>query len=196
VSTPRFSTEHEADMMFRQVDLEPLEPYKNHHQKRLCRCLICGDVQRKTLYMIKTHPYGCVYCSGKRVRPSDAEAVLLEKHGRALEPFRGSSHPWRVACTRCDREYLIRYKEIRLEHRKGFCKPCAGLQLSPEFIEKVLEKAMMRPLEEYPGAGRAWKCLCLVCNSEVAPTFSNLRTGHGCIFCERKKLGESQRKQP
>lgn len=182
--------------MFRQVDLEPLEPYKNHHQKRSCRCQICGDVQQKTLYMIKTHNYGCVYCSGKRVRPSDAEAVLLAKHGRALEPFPGASKPWSVACTRCDREYVIRYKDIRLEHRKGFCKPCAGLQLSPEFIAQVMDTAKMRPLEPYPGAMKPWRCLCEVCDNEVSPTFSNVRTGHGCLFCERKRLGESQRKPP
>ncbi len=186
----------EADAEFLRVGLEPLEPHENIHKVRQTRCLTCGDVQGKSLQMVTKYGYGCVYCSGKRVRPSDAVTLLSEKYGRPLEPFQRSSSPWRVECTRCDREYVIRYKDIRLEHRKGFCKPCAGLELSEEFINDVTSQARMQPLTPYPGAMKPWSCICLVCNNQVSPTFSNLRTGHGCLYCERKRLGESLRKPP
>lgn len=196
VAKSRYWSKEDADSAFLDVGLEPLEPYQNIHHARLTQCSTCGEAQKKSLQMISSYNYGCVYCNGKRVRPADAEALLLKKHGRALEPFPGSSKPWRVACTRCDREYAIRYKDIRLEHRKGFCKPCAGLQLSPEFVASVMEKAKLEPLSPYPGSMKSWPCRCIVCNQEVAPLFMNVRRGHGCLHCERKRLGEAQRKPP
>ncbi len=130
------------------------------------------------------------------MRASDAEALLREKHGRPIDPFTGSGKPWRVACTRCDREYIIRYKDIRLEYRKGFCKPCAGLTLDLGYIHSVMSLAKLAPLDPFVNSVNAWRCKCLVCDEEVSPTFGNVQRGTGCIFCKNKQRGVDQRKPP
>jgi hypothetical protein len=186
----------EADAEFIRVGLEPIDPHKNIHTVRQSRCMTCGEVQGKSLQMITQYNYGCVYCNGKRVRQSDAEALLSERHGRPLEPFRGSHKPWRVQCTRCNREYVVAYHVIQREGRKGFCKPCAGLSLEMDHILAVMRAAWFEPLEPYVNSVSAWRCRCLVCDEEVSPSFGNVQNGHGCLYCERKRLGISQRKPP
>lgn len=47
-----------------------------------------------------------------------------------------------------------------------------------------MRAAGLEPLEPYPGARKAWRCRCVTCGSDVAPTLDNIRRGQGgCRNC-------------
>jgi hypothetical protein len=54
-----------------------------------------------------------------------------------------------------------------------------------------MQAAKLKPLENFPGAKKPWKCECLICGDTVSPTFSSVKLGGGCRFCARKKVGEA-----
>ena len=196
MSTPKRWTDKEARALFLSVDLEPLEDYRNIHHKWKSRCLKCGELQEITLHMVKTYGYGCLYCNGKRVRPSDAVAVLASRRGEPLEPFPGSDKPWRCRCTTCGREVTTVYKVIARKNRVGICYHCSGKVLPKEHIAAVMAKAHFEPLAPFPGADKPWKCRCLECGVESSPRFSNVQKGHGCLTCGNRRRGEQSRKPP
>ena len=50
----------------------------------------------------------------------------------------------------------------------------------------MLEKKL-KPLEEYPGRAKPWKCKCLKCENIVTPRFSAIQSGQGgCRYCAGK----------
>lgn len=196
MSARRRWTHEEARALFLSVDLEPLEEYRNIHHKWKARCLKCDELQEITLYMVNSFGYGCLYCNGKRVRPSDAVALLSSRNGEPLEPFPGSAKPWRCRCTNCGREVTTVYKVIARKNRVGICYFCAGKELSVEHIAAVMAGAGLEPLEPYPGTMKPWRVRCLECGRESSPRFSNVQRGHGCLTCGHRRRGEQSRKPP
>jgi hypothetical protein len=65
-----------------------------------------------------------------------------------------------------------------------------------EASKKMLEKKL-KPLEEYPGRAKPWKCKCLKCGKIVSPMYSAIQNGrNGCKYCaNRVAISESQAKQ-
>ena len=52
----------------------------------------------------------------------------------------------------------------------------------------------LEPLEQYPGAGKQWRCRCLACGDEVRPRYSNIKQGWGgCPRCRRLAQSKRQR---
>jgi hypothetical protein len=55
-----------------------------------------------------------------------------------------------------------------------------------EASKKMLEKKL-KPLEEYPGRAKPWRCKCLKCGNIVTPRFSSIQSGQGgCRYCAGK----------
>jgi hypothetical protein len=52
----------------------------------------------------------------------------------------------------------------------------------------------LEPMEQYPGAGKQWRCRCLTCGDEVRPRFTNIKQGWGgCRRCGRRAQSRTQR---
>jgi hypothetical protein len=52
----------------------------------------------------------------------------------------------------------------------------------------------LEPLEQYPGAGKQWRCRCLTCGDEVGPRYTNIKQGWGgCGRCGRRAQSRTQR---
>jgi hypothetical protein len=52
----------------------------------------------------------------------------------------------------------------------------------------------LEPLEQYPGAGKQWRCRCLACGDEVMPRHTNIKQGWGgCGRCGRRARSRTQR---
>ena len=52
----------------------------------------------------------------------------------------------------------------------------------------------LEPLEQYPGAGKQWRCRCLACGDEVRPRYANIKQGWGgCRRCGRLAQSRTQR---
>lgn len=59
---------------------------------------------------------------------------------------------------------------------------------------KVMRSAKLKPLIEFPGAGKPWKCQCLTCGKIVFPKYKSVRRNlGGCRDCGRIKAGLSNR---
>jgi hypothetical protein len=114
----------------RAMDLEPLEPYPgNGRSPWRCRCLVCGADVSPQLSYVRQAKGGCRMCRPGKVQraqlfPDDeARAVMLAANFEPLEPYPGSSRPWRCRCRRCGLESGPTYGNVS---RLGTaCKHCA-----------------------------------------------------------------------
>lgn len=69
-----------------------------------------------------------------------------------------------------------------------------SLKLTHEQASKIMRKAKLEPVEEYPGNKEKWKCKCLQCGKTVYPTFGSIRNGQGgCRDCGLKRGTSSRR---
>ena len=47
----------------------------------------------------------------------------------------------------------------------------------------------LKPLEDYPGGHKPWKCQCLNCGRTVSPQYSSVKQGRkGCAFCSGRRV--------
>lgn len=52
----------------------------------------------------------------------------------------------------------------------------------------VMRAAGLEPLEDYPGSGVPWLCLCTSCGKEVSPRYKGIKGGQsGCLSCALRK---------
>lgn len=125
----------------------------------------------------------------RRFTDSEARKIMIEAGLKPLVPFTSSSTPWNSKCIKCRREVKPTLNNV---YSKGArCTFCSGNKVHLEDALKIMKKAKLQPLDDFPGAKKAWKAKCLVCDQEVAPTFSSVKRGGGCKFCARKKVGLS-----
>lgn len=104
-----------------------------------------------------------------------------------LEPYPGSTRPWRCKCERCDREVTPRFGSIK--QGQGGCKYCSSKVVDPEAAASTMRAAGLEPLEPYEKAVAPWLCRCLTCGREVRPRFSHVQDGHaGCGYCAGKAV--------
>lgn len=170
---------------------KPLEPYPGSKKPWKCECLRCHKVITPAFGNVKnnaTNP--CVYCSGKKVDPLDAQKVWSEKNLEPLMDFPGANKPWKSICKKCNSHVSPRYSDVKLG--QGGCKNCGyvenrkkqlgdGEAARAYFLSKGLE-----PLVDYPSSGKPWKSKCLKCFSVVSPTYQSVRSGSGCGVCAGK----------
>lgn len=180
---PKRLTEAAAADMMREADLEPLVPYPGYKKPWACRCTKCGDDCSPLLASVRKGA-SCPYCSGQRIRPSDAEQVMRKAGLEPLEPFRGSATPWRCECQRCGKEVSPQYASIL---NGGGCGYCSGNRLDADQYLAVMREAGLEPLVPYPGRLEPWQCKCAKCGNTVSPMYANVRQGSGCLFCGRRE---------
>ena len=67
-------------------------------------------------------------------------------------------------------------------------------RFSDDAAAAIMRAADLEPIEPYPGSGRPWLCICMVCGTEVSPRLNGIRQGQGgCIDCGARRNGERQR---
>jgi hypothetical protein len=115
-----------------------------------------------------------------------------------LEPYPGAGEPWRCHCLGCGQEVKPRYTDVRGGH--GGCKWCAwqkaglGQRIRHETAASFMIEHGLEPLDQYPGAGKRWRCRCLTCGDEVGPRYGNIKQGWGgCRRCGRLAASRTQR---
>jgi len=61
------------------------------------------------------------------------------------------------------------------------------IEYTTESLLPLLESKKLKALVPYPGSvNKRWKCQCLQCGKEIAPTLGSLRRGLGCKSCNPK----------
>ncbi len=123
----------------------------------------------------------------KAFSDSEARKLMIAAGFKPLVPYAKSSTPWKSQCLKCKKEVSPTLNNVK---SKGVtCQFCAGNAVHIDDVKKVISKAKLKPLVDFPGAKKPWKCECLVCGKTVSPTFSSVKQGGGCKFCARKKVG-------
>lgn len=172
--------------------LLPLVPYPGLGKSWLCKCKKCKRESTYTFASVRDRKSGCHYCEGRKTDITQAEAIMIAAKLKPLEAFRGVDYPWKCLCLVCKRETSPRYKGVKNDGRG--CKYCAGNAVVLEEAVAFLISKNLKPLVIFPGAHKRWKSVCVVCNSEVTPTLSDMKQGHsGCKYCAAINGGKKQR---
>ncbi len=181
-------SQEEAHEIFSHANLEPIGTYKNSKSPWRSICKICKNEVSPSVYYVKANGTGCKYCSYKalgiarRISEADALALLATKGHIALEPYPGSSIPWRTIHEPCGRECTPRLAGIR--DGEGGCGFCAGKIRDDESAIEIMKSAGFEPLEPYKSSKSFWRCRHLLCGNEVKTKFNTVQQGKGgCSFC-------------
>ena len=193
-----------AAEQMRAAGLDPLEPYPGSAKKWRCRCTRCGDEVYPRHSSIQQGRGGCGRCGKRasdealRLKPNTAIDQMRAAGFEPLEPYKLSRAPWLCRCTACGTEVRISHSSVKQGHG---CKRCevdkaAVRRKASNAANAVLtmQLAGLEPLEPYPGTVARWRCLCLECLQEVAPTHDKVQqTGRGCPTCSIRKRGIEHR---
>ncbi|MER5866678.1 hypothetical protein [Kitasatospora sp. NPDC002040] len=117
-----------------------------------------------------------------------------------LDPFIGSTKPWRCQCTTCGGIVTPSYHSVNSNNAGcllcGRERTAAALRLDPDAAVDVMRAGGYEPLSPYPGSGTPWPCRCRSCNSVGTPTLDNVRQGYGCMACGRERTVAAHRLDP
>jgi hypothetical protein len=117
---------------------------------------------------------------------------MLDAGLEPIEPYPGTTQPWRCRCLTCQQVVSPSFGNVRRGVSKG-CRYCANeaskgrskVRWTHEAASKIMLDAALKPLGEFPGADEKWLCECQRCGSVVEPRLSAVRRGAsgGCIYC-------------
>jgi len=127
------------------------------------------------------------------VHLTEAEAVemMLQAGVKPLTGYPGTKVGWKSLCLKCQNIVSPRLGNIRSGQKA--CGYCSGVRTNVNDAIKLLESKNLKPLVEYPGAKKPWLCQCLICGSEVTPSFTSLQQGNGgCVFCAGNRITNDQ----
>lgn len=125
----------------------------------------------------------------RRLDDDTAGKIMCEGGAKPLEPYPGSSAPWRCRCQTCGREITPRLDNVR--QGRGACAFCAGLAVDPAEAVEVMRARGLDPLGPYPGAKRPWRCRCLRCGRYVEPRYATVVKGAGCRYCGNERTAKA-----
>jgi len=118
----------------------------------------------------------------KKLSLNEAAKIMRAANFEPQESYPGAGKRWKCICTICQNEVTPRLSTVQ----NGIgCVYCAGLaKVSEEEAIRILIKAHIRPLVEFPGYRKKWKSRCMVCEREITPTAASVKLrGKGCIYC-------------
>ena len=105
---------------------------------------------------------------------------MRNKGFEPLEEYKDAHEPWECRCIKCGRPVTPTYTTARLGHG---CAWCANLRVHPDEAVDLMIEAGLQPIGPYTNADDAWLCRCLTCGHEVAPSYTTVRAGGGCRYC-------------
>lgn len=124
-----------------------------------------------------------------RLRLDNQVAEMTLRGVTPLEPYPGSSKPWKCECQECGSIVTPRYYTV-VQAGKGGCNVCAkknAAQHRKKATEvkalKMAEKLKLKPLGQYPGAHKDWTLECLVCHTVTTKKAHTVTIGKGCLKC-------------
>lgn len=128
----------------------------------------------------------------ERLTNKEARAIMAAANLKPLTLYESVSRPWPSICLICKHEVSPTLNNVK-KSGKG-CGYCAGNLVHPQDALKVMTKAGLETLEEFPGASKPWKCRCTRCGAIVSPRYKSVRLGsNGCNLCGRAEAGLKNR---
>ncbi len=108
----------------------PLVPYPGSNKDPWpSECRTCERKITPTWNAVQGGRGPCAYCSGKRVDPEEARAVMLRVGAVPLEDYTSVETPWRSRCNRCSRIIFPKFHSVSDGHDP--CRWCAPAGFDP-----------------------------------------------------------------
>ena len=122
--------------------LQPLEPYRGAGASWKVRCMNCNKTTTARLSHVKMGE-NCGYCARKKMDPEDAEALMLKRGYKPLEPYKGAKQNWKCLHIPCGNIVQPRYGHIQSgSNGCAFCAPF-GINLeTPSYIYIITNKEL------------------------------------------------------
>ncbi len=182
-------------------------PWKSIHD-------VCGREVSPTIGQLRRGKGGCGYCALKRVDIEEAIQFMKSKNLEPIADYPGSKKHWQCRCLKCGGICSPAYGQLKTGKQKSGCWRCAlnnnWKDLNSEQREARIKAMSERdfhaeealagitalnlvPLEPFRSLQSKWKCLCLNCNREVAPSYEQIKSGKqksGCAYCAGQKVDE------
>lgn len=169
---------------------EPLEPYPGANVPWKSRCMKCDSLIKPRLSGILAGQGGCRKCglessAKSRMLPEKEAITRLKKLKlKPLEPYPGTSRPWKCECLRCGS--IVKPRLNYLDRSVYGCAVCAGTVVDEVAAVALMKKVRLIPQVKFPGSDDPWLSICKKCNREVAPRYSSIKAGQGgCIWCKK-----------
>lgn len=181
-SPTRRLRDDEALAIMREGGFEPIGPYPGAHAKWPSRCLSVGHEVTPRVVDVR-RGVGCAMCYGNvRTDGAVAVAVMLEAGYEPLEPYPGSTAPWRSRCLVAGHETSPRFTAVKSKGTR--CLVCAGkARYSDEEARAVMLAAGFEPLTPYPGTDDPWPSVCLAEGHRTRPRYGSVLRGGRCRDC-------------
>ncbi len=158
-----------------------LENYPGATKPWLVECLNCNKTFRTMFHSLNTLSK-CKYCSGIVVDEADLLVRLKELKLKPLEKYKTAKIPWKCRCLVCN--HVVQPTWNRIKQGRGHCAYCAQRRVDIPEAFNFMKSVNLKPLVDFPGSDKPWKCECLTCGLVVGPRWSDLRQGQGgCSNC-------------
>ena len=158
-----------------------LENFPGATKPWLVECINCKKTFKTRFQSLNTIN-GCRYCSGVAVDETDLLAKLKELKLKPLEKYKSAKNPWKCKCLVCN--HIVQPTWSRINAGRGHCAYCAQRRVDIPEALKFMKSLKLKPLVDFPGNNKRWKCKCLQCGLEANPRWSDLRQGQGgCSNC-------------
>ena len=173
----------EVKALLKELELKPLEPYKDGKTPWKCIHTKCGKNVSPTYNALQRGQGPCESCGKNMVGEDEAYELLRKNKYKPLTNFPGGSFPWPSIHTVCGSKVDVVSTYLR-RGGKG-CSVCAGTKpISANQALKLFKSRGFTPLIKFKGAKHPWKSKHNVCGKIVTPTYGSLRSGSGCKFCQ------------
>lgn len=190
---PHKYTREEAKAIMLDVDLLPLEPYKNSVSKWKCQCLKCGKIVTPMLGTVVDEKSGCRFCARikagekKRIKPEIAKQTMIDAGFIPETAYVGKQNKWKSKCIKCGKVSFPSLSNVM--SRNSRCIYCAKGKVDELDAIKVMRESSLEPLEPYAGNKTKWKSKCLKCGEIVFPKYNGIQNGRGgCTNCAPKGM--------
>ena len=193
---PRRVGNAEAVALMRARGAEPLVPFPGTQRPWLCRCLTCGgessprynDVVNKGTGVCRGACRSRKISNGLRRDAAEAVAVMRAWGWEPVQDYPGAGKPWSCRCMQCGGVFPKKLAHVQMD--RGACRQCLGALVTPESARKVMLKAELEPLVEYPGSQKPWLSRCMRTGHVGRPTYSHVKArGHQCWQCRSETIG-------
>lgn len=204
----------------KKAGVKPLETYPGDRKTPWkTECLSCGKELTIRISQLRVSKIkACRDCRSSdkyKIEDKVAQKEMISFGARPLEVYPGDSIKWKCECLRCGAEVTPTLSSARSGTNP--CRDCTyplnglktrDLRSTKEYKEIMFKRSLdkfksqdedaqkemisfgAKPLEDYPGANKSWKCLCLKCNMEVYPRLSKVRGGtNPCRDCAYLSTG-------
>ena len=171
----------DAVLAMKKRGFKTLEVFPGATKDWLVRCIKCKK-KYQTVFHSLTTKNGCKYCAGVVVEESDLFKRLAVLKLKPLEKYQSAKIPWKCRCLVCDK--IVQPTWDRIKQGRGHCAYCAQRRVDIPMALKYMTSVNLKPLRDFPGSNKPWRCECLVCKAEVTPRWSDLQRGQGgCSNC-------------